>query len=259
MKNYFPTLQLRYAGLTLVVVLLACRISSAQNAKASFEKLIATNSTSEMIELWKGRPFETLPTIDSYLEGSLKLVETSNAPDQNAIHEMHAKAMQGATAADKAFGSVIFSEYASSFIGWNREQQKQFRLGQKAHADARTLLQAKQFEEALTAGQDCLAKAQPLGDWWGTAMGYAVIGAAHKGLGASEKALTAYTLSRSIYHDLRLGRAELQCTVEMVSLLKQAGNTTRAKVTCLQGIALAEQLGDNPTKSKLTEILAGLK
>ena len=111
----------------------------------------------------------------------------------------------------------------------------------------------------MPAGQDCLAKAQPLGDWWGTAMAYSAIGAAQKGLGDAEKSLTAYTSSRAIYHDLRLGRAELSCTVEMAALLKQAGNTPRAKVTCQQGIALAEQVGDGGTKAKLEEILKSLK
>ena len=153
---------------------------------------------------------------------------------------------------------MIFSEYASSFIGWNRAQQKQFRLGQKAYADAGAATKAKRYDAALTAGQDCVAKAQPLGDWWGTAMGFSAIGAAHKGLGDSEKALTAFTASRAIYHDLRLGRAELNCTVEMANLLKQSKqsvNKARLKVTCQQGIALAQKLGNEPVKEMLSEIL----
>ena len=231
----------------------------AQDIQASFEELAEKNAGNEIVELWKKSPFETLPTIDSYLEGSLKLVESSETPDQKAIDGMHAKALAGARAADEAFGSVIFSEYASSFIGWNREQQKQFRLGQKAYGDARTSLQSGSFDDALSAGKDCLAKAQPLGDWWGTAMGYSAIGAAQKGLGDTEKALTAYTSSRAIYHDLRLGGSELSCTVEMVALLKQSGNTGRAKVTCQQGIALAERLGNSSVKTQLSQTLATLK
>ena len=259
MINQLSTQRRHHVGVIFLLAAVACGTVSAQNTKAAFEKMAANNAGSEIIELWKKSPFETLPTIDSYLEGSLKLVETSATPDQNAINSMHATALTGARAADEAFGSIIFSEYASSFIGWNRDQQKQFRLGQKAHSDARTALQGKQFKAALTAGQDCLAKAQPLGDWWGTAMGYAAIGAAHKGLGSAEKSLTAFTSSRAIYHDLRLGRAELSCTLEMVTLLKQQGNAVRGKVTCSQGIALAERLGDSVAKAKLTETLASFK
>ena len=244
MTSYLSTLRPHFASLTLLLIVSVSGTVSAQNTKATFESLVAKQSVDEIVELWKKSPFKTLPTIDSYLEGSLKLMETSDTPDQKAIATMQAKALQGATAADKAFGSVVFSEYASSFIGWNSEQQKQFRLGQKAYANASAAIEEKSFKTALTAGQDCVAKAQPLGDWWGTAMGYSAIGAAQKGLGDSEQALTAFTSSRAIYHDLRLGQAELNCTLEMAELLKKAGNTMRAKVTCLQGIALAERLGE---------------
>lgn len=250
---------LRHVGMTFLLAAVFCGTVSAQSTKASFEELAEKKAGNKIVELWKKTPFETLPTIDSYLEGSLKLVEASEAPDQDAIVGMHAKAMGGARAADEAFGSVVFSEYASSFIGWTREQQKQFRLGQKAYGDARAAQQADRFEDALAAGQDCVTKAQPLGDWWGTAMGYSAIGAAQKGLGNVEKALTAFTSSRAIYHDLRLGGAELNCTVEMVALLKQRGSMERAKVTCQQGIALAERLGNTSAKAQLSQTLASLE
>ena len=259
MTIHLSSLNLRYVSLALFLATVFCGTVSGQNTQAAFEKLVAEKATAEIVELWKKSPFETLPTIDSYLEGSLKLVETSATPDQDAIKSMHAKALNGAGAADVAFGTVIFSEYASSFIGWNREQQKQFRLGQRAYSEAGAALQAKRFEASLAAGQDCLAKAQPLGDWWGTAMGYSAIGAAQKGLGDTEKSLMAYTSSRAIYHDLRLGRSELNCTVEMAKLLKEANNTVRARVTCMQGIVLAEKLGDSATKAKLAEIHKSLK
>ena len=259
MTNNLSTLRPRFVSLTLLLAVATCGTLSAQNIKANFEELVARKASSEIVQLWKQSPFETLQTIDGYLEGSLKLVETSDTPDQKEIESMHAKALAGAIAADKAFDSVIFSEYASSFIGWNREQQKQFRLGQSAYSNAKVAIKATRFEEALAAGQDCVAKAQPLGDWWGTAMGYSAIGSAHKGLGNREKALTALTSSRAIYHDLRLGQAELDCTLEMADLLKQAGTTARAKVTCTQGIALAEKLGNSAAKAKLTETLSSLK
>jgi len=259
MNNYLSFLPIRHICLTLLLAVVFSATTSAQNVKATFEQLATKQAGNEIVELWKKAPFETLPTIDSYLEGSLKITEASDTPDQNAITSMHAKAMTGARAADKAFGSIIFSEYASSFTGWNREQQKQFRLGQQAYGNAGAAIKAKRFDAALAAGQDCVAKAQPLGDWWGTAMGYSAIGAAQKGLGDSEQALTAFTTSRAIYHDLRLGGAELKCTLEMAALLKQAGTTMRLKVTCQQGIALAEKLGNDSAKATLSTILANLK
>lgn len=259
MNTYLSFLPLRHICLTLLLAVASCGTASAQNTKATFEQLAGKKAVNEIVELWKKTPFETLSTIDSYLEGSLKLVEASDAPDQSVIKSMQTKAMTGARAADEAFGSIIFSEYASSFVGWNREQQQQFRLGQQAYGNAGTAIKAKRFDAALAAGQDCVAKAQPLGDWWGTAMGYSAIGAAHKGLGDTEQALTAFTMSRAIYHDLRLGAAELNCNLELAALLKQTGNTIRLKVTCQQGIALADKLGNNSAKATLSKILASFK
>ena len=55
------------------------------------------------------------------------------------------------------------------------------------------------------------------------------------------------------------GQAELNCTLEMAALLKQSGTTARAKVTCLQGIQLAERLGNSSAKTTLAKALAELK
>ncbi len=249
----------RSTSLSLMIAVLLCGTVSAQNTKTIFEELVAKKENAGLVQLWTNNPFETLPTIDSYLENSLKLVETSDRLDREAIHGNHAKALTGARAADEAFGTVIFSEYASSFIGWSREQQQQFRSGQKAYGDAQAALQSERFDAALAAGEDCVTKAQPLGDWWGTAMGNSAIGAAQKGLGDQEKALTAFTSSRAIYHDLRLGGAELNCTFEMVVLLRDLHRMERAKITCQQGVALAERLGNGAAKAQLSQILASFE
>ena len=227
-----------------------------QQVKTKFEQLAAQEKAQpEMVQLWQKHPFQTLSTIDSYLEGSLKLVESSETPDQAAIKQMHTTAIRGAAAADRAFGTIIFSEYTSAFAGWNGAQQKQFRAGQKAFRDAQAALKTGQFETALSAGQSCVDKATPLGDWWGMAMGYSAVGQANKALGKNEASLTAYTQSRSINHQLRLGRAELASTLAMVELLQQMNQPTRARVTCQQGIALAEQLGDAASAAKLKKML----
>jgi tetratricopeptide (TPR) repeat protein len=259
MTVYISTLRLLCASLAISLSLIAYKVVPAQETKLTFERLVKDQANAEIIKLWTEHPYDTLPTIDSYLEGSLKIIETTPQLDPVAIRDMHANAMAGAQAADEAFGTIIFSEYASSFIGWNRNQQRQFRAGQKAHGDAKTAMQAKRFDAALTAAQECIDKAQPLGDWWGMAMGYSAVGTAQNALGNQEEALTAFTLSRSIYHDLRLGRAELNCVLEMAGLLKQAKSLARTKITCRQGMTLAEKLGDNAAKAKLSQILSQLE
>ena len=132
MNTHRLTLRPHHLASILLINAICCATASAQNTQATFEQLVAKKATDDIVELWKKSPFETLPTIDSYLEGSLKLVETSATPDTKAIGEMHAKALIGAAAADKAFGSVIFSEYASSFASWNRRPTEAVPLGTKS-------------------------------------------------------------------------------------------------------------------------------
>jgi len=252
---------LRFIVVGLSISLLAQNTLFGQSVKSQFEQWAAQDSAqaqSELVKLWQNSPFSTLSTIDSYLEGSLKLVEISPTPDQAKIDQMHSMALRGATAADKAFGTVVFSEYTSAFAGWNTAQQKQFRGGQKDFRDAQTALQAGNLEAALAAGQACVDKATPLGDWWGMAMGYSAIGQANKAVGNLDESLIAYTQSRAINHQLRLGRAELASTMELVDLLQKMKRPARAHATCKQGIVLAEQLGDAATAMKLKAIQTSL-
>src|SRR6185369_5464187 len=151
----------------------------------------------------------TLPTIDEYLEGSLSLIEDAakkNAKvDDAKIQEMHATAIFGARAADVAFDTTIFADYASSYAGFTPEQQKSFRRGQAAHHESSAALKSKKFDVALARAMECRDLAQPLGDWWGTAMGLSAMGAAYEGLGKKEEALGAHSQAALIYGTLRLG------------------------------------------------------
>lgn len=224
-----------------------------------FEKLDDSRDHAGIVALWRRSPHQVLYVIDSYLEGSLKLCEESKSPDLKKIRAMHDRALRGAKAADEAFGRPIFSDYATAFIGWNDAQKKSFRQGQKAFGESRKALKKKDFLAALEAARRCRSLAEPLGDWWGTAMGLSSIGAAQEGLGKLEDALTARSASRMIYHDLGLAKAEYKNLLAMCSLLEKLKRYPRALRAIDHATALAKQLEDADGTEQLKQIRLRIK
>lgn len=230
----------------------------AQNLKERFEALDAKGDRAGIVALWKENPSRILSIIDSYLEGGLKILE-GDAPDRKKVDAMYARAIRGALAADEATGRSIFSDYASSFAGWNAEQQKQFRAGQKAFGAHRTALREGKVAEALRLARECEKHARPLGDWWGTAMGLSGIGNCLERMGQPEQALTAHQDARLIYQNLGL-RSELGNLTAMARLLVELDRKPRARVTIEKALVLARRSrrGANTVK-ELEALLAKIK
>ena len=229
-------------------------VAASEKPGEKFEELVtpvisdpgsegAAKAFDGIVQLWREQPYQALYVIDSYLEGSLKIVE-GEAPDEGKVMTMHQKALVGARAADKAFDTVIFADYASSFVGWTKPQQSQFRAGQRAFKDARVALKANDYAKALEHARGCIDAAKPLGDWWGTAMGYAVMGSAQKELGDFESALTSLSMARLINQQLRLAGAEMNCLVQMLTLSRKIGRLSRARAVCDRGATLAKRMGN---------------
>ena len=218
---------MRIAIITLALVSGLPESGEAQEKKSSlkerFEKLDAAGDHAGVVALWRANPFGTLYVIDSYLEGSLKLEEESSTPDPDAVRALHARAMRGARAADEAFARPIFTDYASSFVGWTFEQKKRFRAGQAAFGRARQASKVKDYPKAAKEAETCIALARPLGDWWGTAMGLSALGEAKFHLARYEEALTAHAEARLLHHGLGLGGAEYRNLKSMASLLEGRG------------------------------------
>lgn len=255
MKILVPTL----AVLAATALALA---APEEDVVARFAELAKQKDVAATVELWKRNPGAALGVIDEYLEGALATVEQAVAEkktaDPNAIAQMHATAIFGALAADQAFGTAIFADYASSFAGFDAAQQKAFRRGQAAHGEARRALKAKQHEEALARATECRDLAQPLGDWWGTAMGLGAMGAAYAGLGKQVEAVSAHAQAAQIYHDLRLFENEYQETAALARLCAALGRAPRAKVAATRALELAKELGDHAGAQELTVLLAEL-
>ncbi len=237
-----------------LVLLLPGAASSSQDLRKQFEGLDEKSDSASIVELWRKNPGETLQVIDSYLEGSLREVEKKGDPQKVAA--MHTRALRGARAASEAFDTPIFVDYASSFVGWTAEQQRDFRAGQAAFKAAMGAMQKQDWDGAIEQGNECVRRARPLGDWWGTAMGLGIIGQAEAQRGDAEAALEALSQARLINHDLRLLGDELECMAGMVDALVELGRAPRATACTEQGLALADKLGNAEAKKAFGERLA---
>lgn len=234
----------------------------ARAVRKQFVELAEKQDRTAVLALWRAHPGDVLGTIDADLEGSLRLrekaAEKSVEPDLKAIAALHTRALWGAHLAAEASGHPLIVDYASSFVGWNAEQQKQFRDGQKAYGRATKALAAGDAKAALEAGLECLQLTGPLGDWWGSAMGCDAIAAAQANLGNHEKALESAAFGRTICHDLGLVGDEYGALQRMLDACRALERTERAKAACDSALALAKQLGDDEGVKRLTETRAAL-
>ena len=238
--------------LTIFVALAAfapAAVAEPPSLKEQFEKLADAGDVDAIAKLWKQNEGKTLLVIDSYLEGALKVIETTKEdakPDLAKVAQMHKRALIGAAAADKAFDRTMFSDYTSSFVGWTRDQQKQFRAGQRAFGDARKAAKAGEHEKAREAGQRCIDLAAPLGDWWGFAMGLSARGAAEQQLGEDEKALASLSSARQIHTTLGLRSSAYRNAQAMVKLLVKLKRLPRATAVIENALSMARELSDKP-------------
>jgi len=235
----------------LLLAALALAVSPATSAQAEgpslkerFETLDEAGDHAGVVALWKEHPYEVLYVIDSYLEGSLQIVETEESPDPAVLRSMHERALRGARAADEAFDRGIFTDYAASFVGWNAAEQKNFRAGQAAFGAARQAMGAGDHEAAAAHGAECAALAEPLGDWWGLGMGLSAQGGSLAEAGNAAEALPLLARARHIHHQLGLVGSEYGNLRSMIELCAELGKTDRALVTLDAALALAETLGD---------------
>ena len=242
----------------VALVLAGASAAPPQDAEAEvlagYRKLADAQDEAGLANLWAAHPELVLTTIDEDLEGSLALREKSEAPDETRIAQMHARAIFGARAAAAAGLSPLLADYAAAFSGWNAEQQKQFRAGQKAFGRARAAAQAGKHEDALAAGNECVALAEPLGDWWGTAMGFSAAGQSLSALGRHEEALVALGRARVLHHDLGLTGSEYGNLQAMVAALSALGGGPRLAELARQAAALGRALGDEDGAAKLDKL-----
>ncbi len=213
-----------------------------------YHDLAAKGDRAALAEAWRADPGSVLSTIDADLEGSLALVEKARAdgkqPDAAAVEALRARARFGAEAADQAFGTALFTDYAVAFASWSEAEAARFRAGQAAFGRARAEAKAGNHEAALAAASECEELARPLGDWWGTAMGAGARGRSLLVLGRHAEAVAALSEAVLLYHDLRLLDAEDGSLRLLADALGEAGLRQRERRARERASALADVLGD---------------
>lgn len=221
--------------------------------RARFEKAYEARDRAACAALWKEAGELVLPLVDADLEGSLKLMETSTAPDMQRVKTMRERAQWGAELASEVTGSPLFADYAAAFAGWTGEETGVFRAGQKAYREADKLLDAGKARDALDQAESCALRASTLGDWWGLAMGHAARGRALQGCARLEEALDAWSQARWIQHGLGLRSDELDSVRHVADLCYALARDARGLVAAEQGEALARSLKDDDALRALLE------
>ncbi|HTF90601.1 MAG TPA: hypothetical protein VK843_19440 [Planctomycetota bacterium] len=247
-------MQIQTSLLFLALLALAPSAPPAQNdLRARFEALDDKHDVAGMVQLWKDNPENALGVIDSYLEGSLAKLEKDPKVDPKLLLAMEARALRGAQAADQAFQTSIFADYAASFASWNAADQKNFREGQKLFREASKLLGGGSHEAGLEKARASLDRARPLGDWWGSAMALGAMASAELAAGKHEAALEFASQARLIDHDLRLVESEYDDLVTAATAAEGLERWERALVLAQTGKAIADQRKDNAGQTKLAE------
>lgn len=229
--------------------------SEAPSPADRYEALSAAGDHAGLVALWTELPDEAVQVIDRDLEGSLALWEEEGEAKRAEIDALILRALGGARAATEATGRRRILDYVTSFAGWNTEQKATFRAGQQACGAGRRALADGDATSALERGRACRSFAEPLGDWWGTAMGLHVEGSA---LATSDDdgAASALARGRLIYRELGLTSSALRIEAELVPILTRLGRGPRAEAMIRDGIGTAERLGLDDLAARFRELEA---
>ncbi len=228
-----------------------------------YQQYHAAEDSEALGKLWGEHPDEILYTIDADLEASLAAWEADpeNA-DQEHIAMLQARARWGAAIASKVTGDAIFADYAAAFAGWNDEQKKSFREGQAAFGRSREQLVKGEAVGALNEAVACRELAEPLGDWWGTAMGLSIEGKMLAALERFEEALVPLSRARLIYNELGLVGAEYGVLLDLSVSLQSTGRWERVLVVADAIVALSGRFnhdeGRTMAEGLIAEALAAL-
>lgn len=224
---------------------------------ATYHEAAAAGDADRLAELWRSAPERVLVTIDADLEGSLSLVEKWTGPmpentkgkavqeDMKKVAALHERAVFGARVAARAIDRPLLADYAVSFTGWTPEQQAQFRKGQQTFGQAREALGAGELDRALELAQKTAELAEPLGDWWGTAMGRSLAARVAWEQGNSELAVLESARARSIHHAIGLAGSEASDLIVLAEASLALGNRQRAAEAVRAGLELAPE-GSRP-------------
>jgi hypothetical protein len=227
-----------------------------------FEALYNAGETGRLKIAMRENAWDLLPWIDSYCDRWLKLAERPEPISQTDLDLMQkaaAKGLELARMADASLGDTRFGFYVDNITSWNDEQraqfkqeQKSFEMGMKIWRSAGTPADA---HAALTPMNQALSHARMLGDTWGEASTYAMIGRIQISTGQLTEG------RRSIDHAIRVGRQirDMDAVWDGLAITYQAsvelGSWEAAREALKDQYMISLEVGDEDTTEKLMSAL----
>lgn len=230
-----------------------------------YEALWKAGDMPRLAQAFKQDGWQILPYIDSHCEGWMALLEQSadQTPDgQRRLAEMQAKGRKLAAVADQALGDTRFAVYVDNFYGWDPEQRRQFREGQKLFGQGAQLASEaetpQQMLNALTSLQQSLERSRPLGDTWGQSMALALIGRIQRENVLKPEARATLAEARRLGREIR----DLSSVWDALALLYEMAmlelDHDVAKEALQEQYLIALDMGDEKTGAMITRQLVSL-
>ncbi len=213
-------------------------------AKIRLQTMLLAGDEGMVVATFKRYPGQTLPFIDSYLEGGLAMIEKAEKAEAGKqAGDAHPDAQQSfrmgirfAKLADTAFGGTDFSEYANAFASWSPSEQKSFREGQRLFKEGMRLAKDEPAKAIDTLDRS-LRLAETLNDTWGQIMAqgalaelYLAAGGEEQAAKAEQSARAAVTLSRKV----RLDEDRVSALRVHAKAIGALGGKAEARATPLQ-------------------------
>ncbi len=187
-------------AVTLTASFASSSIASPAAAADAIDKLrlqtmLIEGDVGMIAAVFRRHPGQTLPFIDSYLEGGLAMIEKGGDSAPSSALQSFRMGIKFAKIADDAFGGTTFSEYANAFASFSPSEQKSFREGQRLF---RAGMKAAKDDPAaaIVSLKESLSLARSLGDLWGQAMAEQGIAEVGRTMGGEQLSM-AYSASMS--------------------------------------------------------------
>lgn len=243
----FRALAAAVLSLSVALVALAEDGNGDAMAKTRLQTMLLAGDEGMVVATFKRYPGQTLPFIDSYLEGGLAMIEKAEKAEKaeagKGSGDAHPDAQQSfrmgirfAKLADTAFGGTDFSDYANAFASWSPSEQKSFREGQRLFKEGMKLAKDEPAK-AIDTLERSLRLADSLNDTWGQIMAqgglaelFLAAGGEEQAAKAEQAARAAVTLSRKV----RLDEDRVSALRVHAKAIGALGGKAEARATPLQ-------------------------
>lgn len=205
-------------------------------AKSRLVAMLTSGDEGMIVATFKRHPGQTLPFIDSYLEGGLAMIEKRGDAGISEAQQSFRMGIRFAKLADQAFGGTDFSDYANAFASWSRAEQISFREGQKLFREG-----MKAAKESPATAVETLERSlritERLNDTWGQVMAHGGLAEVQLAIGGEDAAVKAEQASRAaatLSRKVRLDEDRITALRNHAKAIKALGGKAEAQATPLQ-------------------------